>query len=274
MSQSDLDPRREKMVAALYGELTPEEEKEFFQLLTQDDELRAEWEELNAARAFLKHGEEEEKAPSFVFMPPIETSAAREESPVGLWERLRGIVFSPAGAFAAATAVLVILIATGFRVDRVENGLAFRFGSPETSTPAVENLAQRTEGIPLVPSGRGPDYTPGQPSELTAAEPQYLTRADLDSYGNNFSTVMNAMIESYDQRRSNELGFLLKMMYDELMERQQQDYSELSSQIQRVGYGLVLGRGAEGQLESLIKKGERYELTPVSPATYERGEPK
>lgn len=266
MNHDELDPRREKMVAALYGELSPEEEKEFFQFLSQDDELRSEWEELQTARAFLKHGEQEEQAPSFVFVPPLETAGAREESRAGFWERLRGLVFSPAGGFAAATAALVILIATGFRVDRVENGLAFRFGAPEKAAPSVETLARGIDGLPITPGGS--DFTPATQPELTAA-PRYLTPADLNAYGDNLNAMMTAMIENYDQQRNSELGFVLKMMYDELMERQQRNYSELNSRIQRVGYGQVLGRGAEGQLESLIKKGERYELTPISPTTHE-----
>ncbi|MDM7915765.1 MAG: hypothetical protein QUU85_10965, partial [Candidatus Eisenbacteria bacterium] len=69
---SPLDPRWEKLVALLYGELPPEEEQSLRMEIESDAALRAEWEEISGARSLLQSWEvpETAKEPSFVFVTP------------------------------------------------------------------------------------------------------------------------------------------------------------------------------------------------------------
>ncbi|MBD3236861.1 MAG: hypothetical protein GF330_09165, partial [Candidatus Eisenbacteria bacterium] len=78
MTGESLDPIRQKMVAALYGELPADAERELQAALAEDAELRAEWEELQAARGFLREAEHPEPAPSFVFTTPEPQRARRD----------------------------------------------------------------------------------------------------------------------------------------------------------------------------------------------------
>ena len=90
MTNEPLNPRQDKLIAALYGELSPEEEKEFFTLLENDTELKREWTELNETRQFISNARSEEtgfdfgaacEPPGFEFDPTaIESS---NETPGG-----------------------------------------------------------------------------------------------------------------------------------------------------------------------------------------------
>ena len=70
MNDESLDPKRQTMIAALYGELSTEEQARFEVLLSEDAALRAEWEELRETRALLETVTANEPAhtPEFVFI--------------------------------------------------------------------------------------------------------------------------------------------------------------------------------------------------------------
>lgn len=167
MTDTPLDPKREQMIAALYGELSPEEMEAFRVLLKEDTELAREWEELRGTRSFLqKAGAEmeahaEEQAGAFSFLSPEEEapSAGRADragkqpdpgpptrpdaapaEPVTWGARWRKLLLSPATGFAAAALTLAVLMLSGLRVDRVEGGLAIRF-APETGHSGQADLA-------------------------------------------------------------------------------------------------------------------------------------
>lgn len=130
MTETPLDPKREQMIAALYGELSPEEMQEFQALLKEDADLEREWDELQGTRAFLQKAGAEmeaqsaEQAEVFSFlMPGQPDSAARIPRPA----RWRRLLFSPATGFAAAALTLAVLLFTGLRIDRVEGGMTIRF---------------------------------------------------------------------------------------------------------------------------------------------------
>jgi len=270
MSDTTLDPQREKLIAALYGELNEQEEQELKAHLAQDASLRADWDELHEARAFLK-AEAEGPAPSFVFLTPPAGAKRVEEEPAGFWQRLRAGLQSPAGVFAAATAAAVIMVAAGFRVDRTPNGLTMGFGPSVNATPPTSLVSAERPGSMIPLETVEESGQPAAPFSLTSAQAaqqaQYLTRTEFINYTNEMMLMLTARQNSRDQRRNGEMALMLQSFYDELMQRQRLEYADLRSQIDRVGFGIA---GGNSTLESLIKKGERYELTPVRQTTNQK----
>ena len=279
MSEQGLDPRIQKLMASLYGELTEEEEREFQAVLAGDEALRAEWDELHAARAFLKEWDAAEPDRSFVFVEPAGTpvSASRGGgSWTGLRRRLAGLFPPPAWGFAGATAALVVLIFAGFRVDRVENGLAFRFGSPtEVSRTAEMGSPGGTLSTPGDPTAYPRVVSPtGVGAIPAAAAGGYVTQDQLNTYNARVLTTVSSLLENFEQKRNGELAYVLQSFYQDLSSRQLQTYDELRGQIQGVGLGLMAEQTkANARLESLVGRTEAPQTVPVSqsPENSQRG---
>lgn len=159
-----LDPKRDLMISALYGELSPEEMDRFRRILDEDPQLRAEWEELQQTRTLLQEGSAEDRIPDpFVEDAPWIRSqdpggeAARGLEPVresvqmiggrgrtsgngrGRWFSGLRWLLAPAAGFALATAVFLVLAFSGLRVDRLERGFAVHFGPPPAGTEMHRN---------------------------------------------------------------------------------------------------------------------------------------
>ena len=82
-----VDPNIDKLVAALYGEMTDAERRDFDAQLLVDPALRAEWEELEGTRSFLKGHEVDDHVPSFLM---VEANGRHQgRSPVGWLNDLR-----------------------------------------------------------------------------------------------------------------------------------------------------------------------------------------
>ena len=143
------DPRMEKLIALLYGELPEEEERELRRQLVTDAALRAEWEELCGTRSILGRWEVNEPAPRVVFVQRVveaaaadsgseagdpRTRARRRQSsgsrPETIWSGLGRILAAPAWGLAAAAVCLAVLGLAHFRIDRADGGFAFHFGAP------------------------------------------------------------------------------------------------------------------------------------------------
>jgi anti-sigma factor RsiW len=141
MSDEKIDPRIDRMMAALYGELTESEERAFRRLLEKDDRLRVEFEELKETRRLLGGWEVEERVPSFVLIDGEGERAAGRPAAIGSgWlERvrgaLRGLGATPAWGLATAAVVLLVLAIAGFRIESIDGGIAFRFGEPPRPRP-------------------------------------------------------------------------------------------------------------------------------------------
>jgi hypothetical protein len=271
MSEHGLDPRIQKLMASLYGELSEEEEREFQALLAEDDALRAEWEELNDARVFLKAWDAAEPAQGFVFVEPQPRGPVRaRRAPGGRFgwgRRLADLLPPPAWGFAGATAALVVLILAGFRVDRVDNGVAFRFGSPAQESRTAD------AGVPpqsLSPSGELPTYprilSPSGTGTVPAgAQGAYVTQAQLDAYTSRMLSMMTTLLGDFEQKRNGQLAYVLQSFYQDLTNRQLQTYDELRGQIQGVGLGLMAEQDkANARLESLVNRNEAPRTVPVS----------
>jgi len=109
MRGESIDPRIDKMMAALYGELSEAEERAFLRLLEKDDALRAEWDELRESRELLAGWKVEESVPCFILM---EGERAPRRTPSAGWlERLRGAVrnLGAVPTWGLATAAVAVL---------------------------------------------------------------------------------------------------------------------------------------------------------------------
>lgn len=266
MSEETLDPRRQKLVAALYGELSDEEELEFQALLAEDPGLREDWEELRQTRSLLAGWTPEQTSLGF----EITAREAALRGPVvgkgssspGFWTRIRRGWTPPAWGFAGATATLVILILVGFRVDWVENGVMFRFGQgPETSSVSDPGAgiseARDQEGLDLQridPPREGIRATP-----VSAVAP--VTREEMDYYSAGMMQIMSEMLAEYRDKRNGELAYILGSLYEQLRSEQREQYDDLKARVEGVGLGLMVEQSrANARLE--------YLMSPTS----ERGE--
>jgi hypothetical protein len=227
---------RETMIAALYGELTDAEARAFRERLAGDSALRAEWEELEGTRRLLRRAEVDESVPEFVFLAPAHPTA--EGRPAMARSGWRGWLRLPTIGFAIATAALLVLMGSGLRVDRVEHGLALRWGPPPAPAPPSPSMT----GIPLEPAA-----TSGAAREVVSVDPNratYLTRAELVTYTQELVRLMGSDLNDYDQRRSGETVYLVREAFDELARRQQQDYERLDARIDEIGRGFAALREA------------------------------
>ncbi len=264
MSDENLDPRIQKLVASLYGELPEDEEREFQGQLAGDAGLREEYETLRSARSLLGAWETGESAPGFVFVEERE----RPRAAGGRWSRLRGAMTPPAWGFAAAAALLAVLVASGFRMDRLPDGVAFRFGPPRTSIgaapPSVAGVTLSPAPIDASPA----DAYPGVRGVQASEEGPYLTHDAMDAYTAQTAKVIASMLSDYEQRRNNELAYVLQTFYAEMADRQARSFDELRNQIQGVGLGLMAEQDrANRRLETLAGPDGTLAPPPVAPDT-------
>lgn len=243
MKNESLDPKRERLIAYLYGEMTEEESKSFVHLLESDATLREEFEELRGAREILAGWRVPEPTPSFVF---LNETAGRPEGAEKWWKRfsfLRG-----AGGFglglATAAAAALILAFTGFRVERLDGGLAFRFGEEkQTGLPVSERLDQlehnnrmRTEPLELA---TGPQAT--KPNAATASSSnEYITRAEFEKLSGQMVGSVVDLLNEYGNQQNQEVTGVLQAMYAQLSDRQSRDSEEIRHRMSALGVELLL----------------------------------
>jgi hypothetical protein len=276
MNEKPLDAHREKMIAALYGELSAEEERELRELIDSDEELLAEWQELAEAREFLRAAGDEAPAPSFVFLTPPEealpasaTVRAGCHARSGLRARLGHLFGSPAVVFGIAACALLVLIGAGFRVDHTEAGLVLGFGS----RPHLVAPPQFAEGVSLEPgSERASGTLPIVPVSATADAGAYMTRTDFDRLANLQMKITAAMLNQYEEQRRDETLLLVRQVSATLSQRQQRNHEELRTQVQDAWLGMI-GAGALGNqpvMRSSRDRGTPERIAPVSQPTDNR----
>jgi len=225
----DRNDLRAEMVAALYGELGESERQALMERVAADPALRAEWEELEQARSLLRRAEVAEPVPDFVFLAPAPVAAPAART---IRTRAWGGWRLPALGFAMAAAALLALMVGGLRVDRMDHGLALRWGPAPIPTMTT---GPALTGIPLEPS---------VPSLAVEAQPvqadrgSYLTRNELVAYTQELVRVMGTDLTDYDRRRSGETVYMIREAFDELARRQQQDYERLDARIRLIERGL------------------------------------
>ncbi len=261
MKNESIDPRIERLVALLYGELPETEAQALRKEIEGDPALRAEWEELTGARSFLGAWEVPEESPGFVF---VNEPASAPRRRAGFRERLRGLV--PAwsyGLAAAAVAVLVLAIG-GFRVEKMDNGIAFRMGSEKAKTPAIaENLrADGGTGVPLTsPPVQAVSTEPVSSNPATTLQGMetatpYLTKQEFQAYAAGMTQTMVALLNEYGRERDQEVGSALQVVLRNISEKQTEDYRDLRGRLDAFASGL-----SEEQMTTRAQLGYLLEQT-------------
>jgi hypothetical protein len=232
MKNESIDPRIEKLVALLYGELPEAEAQALRREVDGDPELRAEWEDLTAARSFLGSWEAPELSPGFVF---VNEPARVPRRRAGFRERFRALVPVWSWGLAATAVAVLVLAGSGFRVERMDNGFAFRFGQEKTQAPATaESLVpDGVRGVPLSsppvqavssePVASGPAAT----SPETAAGGPYLTKQEFQAYTAGMAQTMVALLNEYGRQRDQDISSALQVVLKNISEKQTEDYRDL-----------------------------------------------
>ncbi len=246
---------QELMIAAIYGELSSDEEREFEALIEGDAAIRSEFEELRDTRTVLEKWDVSAPTRGFVFVDPAETTATRK--PGGLRARLTGWFSTPIPiwGFAATSVALAVLILAGFRVDRVENGVAFRFG-PET--PQVDSPGRMADGSPLQ---QMPADGVLQPVSHLGA----LTRDDLDQYSSGVVRIMSGMLDDYQEERNAEMVYILQRLYEEMRFERRREYEELRAQMGGLGLGLMAEQSMTNAVLQRLIEERNPEAVPLNP---------
>jgi hypothetical protein len=249
MFEENTNPRIEKLVAYLYGEMPEAEERAFRRLLEKDDELRAEYEELRGAREVLGAWQVESAASGFLLVPE-EEKAPSASAAMGWFARLRAAVNAlggrPAWGLATGAAIVLVLALGGFRVERIDGGLAFTIGDGSSR----ELRGEPGSVAPVLPSGEPLEFRQGssgvpaglQDRLLTTndARDLYLTREEFDYYTTDMMGSFVSFLNDYDLRRGNEMSGLVREMYRRISDQQSREYEELRRQIDALGVELLL----------------------------------
>lgn len=274
MSENPIDPRREKLIALLYGELSAEEEREIRLQIDKDPELRADWEELSATRQILQEWEVEEQAPGFVFVDDSEDAAAAVSTGVlGGWRRrLKGFMTATPWAVAAA-AVLVAALAIGdFRIEKSDGGLRVGFGERQTAqmaqgdpTDVDRSLATPIEGGPS--TARNVSY--GDLMHMPGVSP-YVTREEFESYAAGMTQTMIALLNEYDRQREQEIMTYLQATFGGFTQMHDEGYRDLRSRIEALKEGLNNEQyRSDARFDYLMNRDQSGLVAPVS----DRGTP-
>jgi hypothetical protein len=259
--REDVDPRIDKMIAFLYGELSPAEEQSFRKVLEKDAALRADLEELSQARGVLAGWKVEEKVPSFVLVDGTTPRSVRSAAPTrpsdGVLRRvlaqIRGFGASPAWGMAAAAIALAVLAGAGFRVERVPGGVAFRFGGSHPTVAAERSLPGVGEGVPLELAGHsaapGVSSTPG----VVPVSGPYLTHDEFNSYNSQLMSTLAQLLNQYDQQRDREVTDLMQALYRRINDQQVFNYERVSRRIDSLGDDLQTQSARNASLQDLLK---------------------
>jgi hypothetical protein len=241
------------MMAFLYGELPPAEEKDFRRMLEEDAALRAEMEEMTEVRGALAGWRVEEHVPNFVLVDQGAPRGSRSR-PAGeaAWSRflnsLRSFGAAPAWGFAAAALLLIAMAGAGFRVERVPGGVAFRLGA-DAPLPRGREQTPNATADPLRGLGAGQPLELASPRGDTGGEivpasaTSYLTRDEFDSYSAQLMTTLAALLNDYDVRRDRETVDVMQGLYRRINEQQLFDYERVNRRLDAIGVGMAVDRG-------------------------------
>ncbi len=277
----ELDVWRDRMVAALYGELPSEEEEELLTHLAHDPALRAEWDELRESRAFLREADAADADPGFVFEPPASAAAraaaGRPASRVGSW--WLSLLARPATGFALAGIAAVILMIAGLRIDRVSGGLAVRFGRAVPAGPAVAEGARtpaspalvRAEGALAEDAGPGDErYQGGAAIEPGASGGDDLglnapvTRAELAAFAQQLVSATETRFQQQEDRYLGQTVFMLRDYHRASEEERLRDRREMTSEMNRALLALLQAGAWDGERLELPRGQSAGDSTPAA----------
>ncbi len=244
MKNEHIDPRRERLIAFLYGEMNEAQAREFSVELEKDGELRLELEELQGTRDILSGWKVTEPTPSFVFVAEDERRAPHAPAP--WWRRVVDVVTGggPAGfglgLATAATAALVIAL-TGFRVERVDGGLAFRFGDAERPANVAPRSQERLSPGELPQNGTPLEYATSETPRTGSRDPNaYVTRAEVEDIATQMVGSVVDLLNQHGDRQNREFSGVLQTMYEDISDRQWRDSEELRQHMNTIGLELLM----------------------------------
>jgi hypothetical protein len=258
MSKEATDPRMERLIAFLYGEMPEEEARVFRRELEKDHALRQEMEELRETRAILGGWKVPEPTPSFVFL--------REErealGPVRWWKKL---THGPLGfglGLATASAAILVFMGLGFRMEQVDGGFAFRFGKEEAA-PRTPVAPLENQSIPLELAMNEPATSASAGSDSS----EYLTRAEFEKLAGQMVGSVVDLLNEYGDRQHQEVSGVLQTMYSDLSDRQNRESEELRHRMHALGVELLLrqargGRPGGLEMEPSTSSSQRETVSP------------
>lgn len=258
MKQEAIDPRRERLIAFIYGELSESESRAFQKELDADEALRLEFNELSGTRETLAGWRVPEPTPSFVFVD--EPSRSRPRSRPTWWKTLFSRGSGPLGfglGLATASALAFAFVVSDFRVERVDGGLAFRVGEPVRSASNVParmpSLGAPSTGTPLeLVSGNGPSAAKPDAILTGSDSTEYLTRAEFERLSGQMVGSIVDLLNEYSNYQNQEMGSVLQAMYERMSDRQSRESDDLRHRMSALGVELLLrqtrgnGRSAPG----------------------------
>ncbi|MBM3287714.1 MAG: hypothetical protein FJY88_10260 [Candidatus Eisenbacteria bacterium] len=247
MTENPLDPRLEKLVALLYGELSGDEERMLRRLIEEDDELRAHWEDLVASRSFLGTWDVTDQPPRFVFVDDdagVESRPVAVPGRVGWAARLRGVLTATPWAVSVAACLVAVLAVSGFRVTRTDAGFAFGFERGQSPAARDGDLSRLDPASgPLASSRMGREGTlePGGRASAQQADERvpYFTKEEFDAYSTGMIQAVVALLNDYARQRDQQVAGYLQASLGDVVDRQTEDYNELRSRIEALNVGLL-----------------------------------
>jgi len=274
------DPRIERLVALLYGELSEQEEREMRALLETDPALRRDWEELVATRTVLTGWDLEEETPRFVF---VGERGGGAHASAGARRWFLGIprLWSPRLAWitAAAAVLIAVLASADLRIESGDGRLYVGFG--ERTPAGSDRLAEKVPGdLPMPP--RGGEARTGALEEVPGAlHPQpaaqagpYLTYSEFDAYTEGMARTLAALLNEYARQRDHEVTGLLESAFRGLASKQEEDYQRVQAEIALIRDGLTQEQfDTRLQIQYLLRQAQQGSWTPAEvPAGSEEGE--
>lgn len=273
MKKELTDPRHERLIAYLYGELSSAEARAFEAELERDPALRMELDELSGTRQMLAGWQVVEPSPSFVFVGEERARTAAPRGPA--WWRGIADMFTggPAGfglGLATAAAAALIIAFTGFRVERVDGGLAFRFGGDERPTSSFTQSQLGSSPSSLPQNGTPLQMASSTQRASTSGDPNaYVTRAEMEEIASQMVGSVVDLLNENGDRQNREFTGVLQTMYEDITDRQSREAEVLRQRMNAMGLELLMrqARSNPSGRESAMAPAsiEPRETAPVRP---------
>lgn len=277
MKDESLDPRIDKMMAALYGELPESEMRAFERVLEKDAALRAEWDELRGSRQFLEHWDVEDRAPSFVMMETEAAAPSAAAARPSLWSRfteaVRGWGAAPGFALGAAAVAIAVFTLSGGDDDELRAEIASLRAQVEQASSGPAATPSGTPRLTLDDiAARELTTTPPASTGgvIQQASGSFLTRDEWNQDREEFMQSLVSLLNEYGDRKDAENLDLLQAMYERINQQQLYDYRQLSGRVDDLGRELLVNRSlAEDKIEQLLGPATPRQDSDTAPVSTE-----
>jgi hypothetical protein len=278
------DPRHERLVALLYGEMLSEEADALRLEIERDSGLRRDWDEIRSAREALASlpAVEPVRGASWDAMDAATarrpaagqrwrpTADRRVSSPLRIGHRLRRLLTGSAWGVAAAALLLLVLGLARFRVQRVDHGFVFTLGAEGAGLGGSRGIVGGGPGpVPTAGNGAmggiaGLAGTVAGGDLATLRPVSHVTREELRDFGTELSRGLAVFLDQRAEQRDAEMAAWMQIAFQEISRRQVFGYGDLRGRIEEVGIGLARGQYDAKERINLLLREDRGE--PISPA--------